>query len=211
MVIDQVKSFIVNTDGSSKSYFDPTIRTETQTVSGSTTTGASVNLGAVAGALGVGGAIGTLARGVNVGGANTNTVTNTATTMIADQQQVSLGPHGSIAMSKTFKLIGVGKNAPKSNYVDLLGKNSLIRFSICITYSVDNGKTFDKLVTDFAVTTNLSFPVVNGKVSDAFASIYKQKKDALAEPMYMFYVNNNIAETTNVYDLYKRGVLVDWQ
>ena len=38
--------------------------------------GVGVNLGAVAGALNVGGAIGTLANGVNVGGGSSNTTTN---------------------------------------------------------------------------------------------------------------------------------------
>lgn len=63
--------FICN--GESMRYYVPTATTSTT----SSTTGASVNLGAVAGALGVGGPVGILASGVNVGGANTNTNSTT--------------------------------------------------------------------------------------------------------------------------------------
>lgn len=55
-------------NGSPSSYYVPSA---TQTTT-SATTGATVNMGAVAGALGVGGQAGTLASGVNVGRANAN-------------------------------------------------------------------------------------------------------------------------------------------
>ena len=47
------------------------------TTSTSSYTGGSVNLGSVAGAVGIGGAVGQLANGVNVGGASTNGTSNT--------------------------------------------------------------------------------------------------------------------------------------
>lgn len=71
MVIDQTKSFFVNSDGKSTSYYDPTIRTTSITDMSSTSNGASVNLGSIAGALGVGGILGQVANGINVGGSNT--------------------------------------------------------------------------------------------------------------------------------------------
>lgn len=58
--------FICNGEG--LRYYTPSAVTNTT----STTTGASVNMGAVAGALGVGGGLGQLASGINVGGAHTN-------------------------------------------------------------------------------------------------------------------------------------------
>ena len=59
--------------GNAICYYVPSATTSSHTSSG----GVGVNLGAVAGALNVGGAIGTLANGVNVGGGSSNTTTNT--------------------------------------------------------------------------------------------------------------------------------------
>ena len=54
-------------------YYVPT----STTVLSSSSSGASVNMGALAGAAGIGGTIGKLANGVNVGGSTTNATTNT--------------------------------------------------------------------------------------------------------------------------------------
>lgn len=237
MVIDQTKSFFVNTDGASTSYYDPTVRTETSTQFGSTTTGASVNLGAVAKAFGVGGAVGTIARGINVGGAQTGGYSNTTTIMIADQQKVNIGPHGSVVMSKQFEVNGLGFSKNQmwdGNYIDIEQKKSPMRFSVCVTFSADNGKTYDKLVTDFYVSSNIVAPVSNNKVSNAFADIYTAKPDALAENVFMFLINNNIGNVGNPmsaaidgvsgdgkksksvpvntnFNTYFQGVLCDWK
>ena len=61
----------------------------------SSTSGGSVNLGAIAGAVGIGGTIGTLAGGVNVGGANTSTNTTT----VYSQRVVSIPPMASISLT----------------------------------------------------------------------------------------------------------------
>ena len=55
MTIDQTKSFFVNSDGTSVSYYDPTVRTTSVTDMSSVTKGGSVNLGSITGALGIGG------------------------------------------------------------------------------------------------------------------------------------------------------------
>lgn len=226
MVIDQTKSFIVNTNGTSTSYFDPTVRTETTSVYNSTTNGASMNLGGVARAFNINGAAGSIMRATNVGTASTSATTNTSTVMIADQPKVNIGPRGSIAMSKQFKLEGVGRGTDtwNSDYVDASSTKCPLRFSITVTYSADNGVTFQKLITNFYVSSNIVVPVSKGIVSDAFASIYQRKPDALVEPVYMFLINSNLPKSTttdwysgvttdvsNIYDTYTRGSLVDWQ
>ena len=72
MTIDQTKSFFVNSDGKSISYYDPTVRTTSTTNIDSHTKGATINLGSVAGALGIGGPIGQIAGGINLGGSGTS-------------------------------------------------------------------------------------------------------------------------------------------
>lgn len=87
--IDLGKSYFIS-NGGSETYYIPTSTTS----SNSSSTGASVNLGAITGALGIGGIAGTLAGGVNVGGGNTTGTTNT----VYSQRIVSIPPMGEISM-----------------------------------------------------------------------------------------------------------------
>lgn len=212
MVIDQTKSFFVNSDGTSTSYYDPTVRTTSTTTSSSSTTGASLNLGAVAGAFGIGGALGTLASGINVGGSGTDGVATTNTTYVADLPQVSLAPRSNGAMSKVFRVNGLGTSAMGNNKVTqthLNDSQSYCRFSVCISYSVDNGKTFEKLVTDFYANSMVVVPVQRkGRVNDALREVYATKSDLLHEPWWLLHFNNNIRYGT---DSMTQGILFDYQ
>ena len=83
LYIDLANTFYVNM-GNSQTYYVPSSTTTSKTSSG----GAGVNLGAVTGALGIGGAAGTLANGINVGGGSSSTTTNT----IYSQRIIALAP-----------------------------------------------------------------------------------------------------------------------
>lgn len=78
LYLDLGNTFFIR-NGAPSPYYVPSA---TQTTTG-TTAGTSVNMGAVAGALGVGGPVGTLARGVNVGNAKTS-----STSVITYSQRV---------------------------------------------------------------------------------------------------------------------------
>lgn len=85
----------------------------------SSTTGGSVNLGAITGAAGIGGAVGTLAGGINVGGANTNTNTTT----VYSQRVVSIPPMASISLNPIdFYTIILKAQSRNQIYSDLLLK-----------------------------------------------------------------------------------------
>lgn len=71
-------------------YYVPTATTSAS----SSSTGAGVNMGAVANAVGVGGAIGKLANGVTVGGEHTNT----SSTTVFSQRVISIAPLSSIEL-----------------------------------------------------------------------------------------------------------------
>lgn len=88
--LDLANSFFIKGEDATP-YFIPSATTSVS----SRTSGGSVNMGAVAGALGVGGSLGRLAGGVNVGGATTNT--NSTTTY--SQRIVSVPPMASISLS----------------------------------------------------------------------------------------------------------------
>lgn len=229
MVIDQTMSFFVNSDGSSTSYYDPTIRTTSTTNASSATSGASVNLGAVTSVLGIGigGALGQLASGINMGGSGTSGEAVTTTTYVADQPRVSIGPHGSGAMSKVFEVNGLSvsslRNAQYSVPV-MKESDSYCRFSVCISYSFDGGQTFDQLTTNFYADSRVSVPVErSGRVNDSLRNLFTIKPDALYEPWWLLSFNDNISaeanssadsfmedskrQTTN----YCNGILFDYQ
>ncbi len=214
MVIDQTMSFFVNSDGSSTSYYDPTIRTTSTTNASSTTSGASINLGAVASVLGIGGALGQLASGINMGGSGTSGEAVTTTTYVADQPRVSIGPHGNGAMSKVFDVNGLSvsslRNAQYSVPV-MKESDSFCRFSVCISYSFDGGQTFDQLTTNFYADSRVSVPVErNGRVNDSLRQLFVIKPDALYEPWWLLAFNDSINAEVDSSN-YCNGILFDYQ
>lgn len=81
--VDLANTFLMR-NGEASAYYIPTASSTTT----GTSSGGGVNLGAVAGAVGIGGAIGTLANGVNVGGGSMSQ--NTKTTF--SQRIISIPP-----------------------------------------------------------------------------------------------------------------------
>ncbi len=223
LVLDQTKSFVIMPDGSSLSYYDPTIRTSTTGTYSSETSGATFNLGGITNALGIGGALGVLANATNVGSSHTDGIMRQNTVSVTDQPHVYIGPKGSVAMSKAYKINGIGDASYIGrNVIDVAPSASTVRFSVCVSYSFDDGKHYEKLVTNFYISSNISVPVIDRKVSKAFYNIYEQKPDALAENMYLFVLPNNIKGVTtdvmgeflvhsNIYDTYIYGSLIDFQ
>lgn len=211
MTIDQTMSFFVNTNGKSISYYDPTIKTTSVTDMASVTKGASINLGAITGALGVGGAIGEIANGINVGGSGTSGSATTHTTYIADQPRVSLAPHSNGALSKVYEIAGIGYTSLKNGGVispKLTDKDSYCRFSVCVSYSFDNGATFDKIVTEFYANSKIIIPVSRkGQVNEALREIYSVKPDALNEYCWMLHFDSNASGQTERI----QGILYDYK
>lgn len=212
MVIDQTMSFFVNSDGQSTSYYDPTVRTTTQTDLSTSTKGASVNLGAIGGALGIGGTLGSILNGVNVGGSGTSGTSTSNTTYFADQPRISLAPKSKGAMSKTFNVSGVGTGSwRRTSAMDtnISANRAGCKFSVCISYSLDGGNTFKKIVTDFFVNSQINVPVTQkGMVNDALRKVYSAKPDALYEPCWLLYFNNNVGGGM---DSRVQGLLYDYQ
>lgn len=212
MTIDQTMSFFVNSNGQSTSYYDPTVRSTSNTDMSSVTKGASVNLGSVAGALGIGGIVGQIANGINVSGSGTSGQATTNATYVSDQPRVSLAPKSNGAMSKVFKVIGIGKeyiNHGSLILPNLTEQTSECRFSVCISYSFDNGETFNKLITNFYTDSKMIIPVEEyGKVNNAMRRLFMEKPDALSEPCWILVPNYNAyKERIGI----ERGILYDYQ
>lgn len=223
MMIDQTKSFVILPGGASKSYYDSNVYTTTSGTYESSTSGTTFNLGAIASILGVGGPVGTLLGATSVNNSSTTGLIRQNSVAITDQPMVNIGPKGSIGMSKAYQIPGIGRDfSSKHHGVDMTSGNSPVKFSVCITYSADEGETFNKLVTNFYLSTSVSEKVHNRKLSLAFNNIYEKKPDALVENWYFFNIPNNIKEKTTdvlgeflthsqIYDYYIKGCLVDYQ
>lgn len=223
LILDQTKSFVIMPDGSSVSYYDPTVHTTTTGNYSSETGSTTFNLGGIASALGVGGILGCLANATTVGSSHTEGIIRQNSVTITDQPQVMIGPKGCVAMSKAYQIKGLGKTAAiADNVVDVPMATSPVKFSVCVSYSLDDGATYEKLVTNMYVSSSIRIPVSGKKISRSFDSIYKMKPDALAENLFMFTMPNNIEYRTsdamgdfmlhtNVYDTYIMGSLIDFQ
>lgn len=223
LTIDKTKSFFVNTTGDSSPLYDATVRTSSTTDFSSGTKGMSVNLGSVAGALGVGGAVGTLLKGVNVGGSNTSGLSTTNTTYTVNQPIVKIGPKGECSVSDNpCKITNIGSvystvYTPDSGLMRVDAPadgtyNGAFRFSISLSYSFDDEDS-RMLTTKFHINNGITIPVSDGKVNQAFKLIYKLKPDALVEPWFMFtiYPGPKKGNKRNIHNIYRRGAFVDFQ
>ena len=207
MIIDQTMSFFVGSDGVSTSYYDPTIRTTTTTDLSSTSRGASVNLGSIASAFGIGGLIGNLASGINLGGSGTSGVSTSNTVYEADQPKVSLGPRGRVKMSKEFKIGSILYNGFNTDDY----AQSPCRFSVCISYSTDEGATFNKLTTEFFLNSSYCIPVNKGQINDAVVRVLESKPDAINEYLWNMSCTSQGKNTTCREELPNLGTLFDYQ
>lgn len=216
MIVDQTKSFFVNSSGISNAYYDPTVRTTTEATSKGGTTGASVNLGAISSALGVGGAVGSLLGGINVGGAQSSVTTVTNSIQSYDLPQVGIGPQGTIQMSKYFEISNIALryndyvNTPPINNHYSTRADSPIQFCVAICYSVDNGESFKTLTTNMYVNSRIVVPVTSKTVNDGIRQIYTFKPDAVNEPYWWIATLNNQPKLKHL-STYFNGVLVDYQ
>ena len=229
MNIDQTRSFFINTNGQSISYYDPTVRTTTNGDFSSNTNTTTFNLGAISNIFGISGSLGSLLNGTTVGSGNTTGNYATNTVSVTDLPIVSIGPKGKTALSKQYEITGIsetylGKNDINTgSFLDVTKEQSPLKFSVCVTYTIGSETEPQKLVTDFYVNTKIIQPVNNGMVADAFRKIYDTKPDALVEPSYFFIVNTNIPdniqelnmwgeyETPDTHIRYIQGSLVDYQ
>ena len=148
LYLDLANTFFV-TSGRSTCYYVPSSTTDSR----SSASGASVNLGAVTNALGVGGFVGSLANGINVGGGATNTTVST----VYSQRIVAVAPQSTIKLPAQY-LIGEKdmKIAPGFDYAKyyMSGFNTMDRGGVLyanIASDSESGKMMfgDKYECDF--------------------------------------------------------------
>lgn len=154
--IDKAACFGTSSKGV-KRYFDPQEYSVTE--GGDSGGGASVNLGSVADAFGVGGVVGTLASGVNVGGDKGKFTATTKT--YKDERLLIVPPHASVALSVdnsrdhptkkrthivtgSYEYFGLESitnslSLKRNQTIVFTEENSPWKMNYMITYSLDNG------------------------------------------------------------------------
>ena len=95
--LDKANTFRIEPNGSYYCYYN----LQQTTVNQGSGSGASLNLGAVTGALGIDGVANTLAQGVNVGRGQETSVSTT----YIDQRVVAIPPHGKMILSKDNPIV----------------------------------------------------------------------------------------------------------
>lgn len=189
--IDLANSFKVDDQGMSTPYFNnKTITTNTNSGSG-----AGLNIGAVTGALGVGGVIGTLAGGVNVGGGS-----SAGTSVTEGQERILVIPPHAMAslplekkvdgkdileISESFTCHNLPDGGIPVNIEEFKvlydENNSIAKNRRIITYST---------VADFSTYSRLNIELYIRAVLGAINSVWTY-------PPYRFYLNDNDLAATN--------------
>lgn len=231
LTIDQQLSFLIDTDGTSKSYYDNTIYASTHTDYNFSTKTFNLNLGSLASALGVGGRLGTLLGGMTIGNSATTGSSDSQTTIMQDEKRINLGPRGSGIMSKVFPVKGIGRAAldkaftsSDHTFIKLDQKSSPLQFQVCISYSFDNGQTFSRLDTKFYVDSMFSEGVpAKQKTGEAMRKVIYSKPDLLGEPWYLISIMDNLPENkenywgldqskkSKIYDFIVNGLLFNYE
>ena len=127
--IDLGNTFLIRGDKAS-AYYVPSAST-TSSTSG---TGVGVNAGAVAGALGIGGTIGKLAGGVNVGGGSSSTTVNTT----FSQRVIAIPPMASKELDYKFLFDEYSRGLRIEKF------SKQIRYRVYFLFGDDIGKQFCK-------------------------------------------------------------------
>lgn len=169
--------------GQATCYYVPSSTTTTH----GSSSGGGVNLGAVTGALGIGGIANTLANGINVGSGSTNSTTSTTYSQrviaIPPMSSVNLPPqymYGQEAkiITKGLKQDGNGEmyvRFPKSSEKGIMhfgdrysynADNSPLQFSCVLTYSADEVCSSSKSMTSYLYLRELIGTVANWDFSE---------------------------------------------
>ena len=210
ITIDQEKSFFIDPSGTSHSYYDPTVHVTSKTDYAGKTSGSSVNLSGLIPMDGVKGPLKSLLGGINISQSSTNGSSVSNTILSTGQKKVSIGPKGIIALERGFKTGMLGSSmtpADAKNTISYQYDNSPVKFSICISYSLNNEITYETLVTDFYASTYTFYPIEQNKnVNNVLRNIMSSKPDLFSQPWYLLYFSNNISEQSIL-----NGVLFDYQ
>lgn len=180
------------------------------TITSSVSSGGSVNLGAVAGFLGIGGAAGAIANGINVGGSSSTGISNTTYA----QRYIAVAPFSSVDLtpqyvfgSKTKELFDgchysdKGINNVFYCYANFSPENPLTSTDCCL-YTKEQTPMSFSFVVAYSKAENsqqLTFQTINMYLSDLYGNkaFEKMKQGSMFsqnELMFHLFVESKKAE-----------------
>lgn len=189
--IDLANSFKVDVQGLSTPYFS----NRTITTNANSGSGAGLNVGAVTNALGVGGVLGTLAGGVNVGGGSSSGTSVTET----QERILVIPPHAMNSLPLEKKVDGKDiEEIPEDLAIQELPDGSIPVNVEEFKVLYDENNSFAKLrriitystVPDFSTYSRLNIEFYVRSVLGAINNKWKY-------PFYRFYLNDNDINATN--------------
>lgn len=210
MTVDRTKTFFQDGKGNSIPYYDPTVAVNTTSSTTGTTSSTTVNLGSQARALGIDGPVATALDGITKGKENSSSSTNTNTVYKIDQPKGEIPPHGRASLGRSFHITGVGRDflgkvvssASQDVNNSFTPEKTYASCSICVSYSINDGKTYETIITDIYANTLLVSKVwQKGKVNDALRRLYSQKGDALSEPWFLLHFESECKNHNAYYSL----------
>lgn len=185
--VDVANSFRIDKEGTAESFVSGVIVSRTT----GSNAGAGLNLGAVTGALGVGGAVGTLASGIGIGGGSSSSTTITET----ESNVLTVPPHGRIVMPQKL-YTNSKKNKTTKNYeilrckpgrYDIVKKGEVEKWAYLPVREPDYEHGMRYVITystmpDFAKYTALPFGFyAKGIIGYSFGT-FKSRLDLISDP-----------------------------
>lgn len=198
--VDMANSFRINSKGDAESFYDSKTLSHTSNNGGSV----GVNLGAVTGALGVGGVLGTLASGISLGKGNSSG------TVVTETQDaiVVVPPGGTITMPQRIAVSPNGKKVAK-NYEKffevpgLKGEQNKKHFTLDaliqkLGFKLERDRFYDlKEIYEFQGTPGIPNEIKSGSL-----------KDFLISRIITYSTDPSFNKYTSLkFDLYTRGFL----
>ncbi|MBQ9638800.1 MAG: hypothetical protein IJV22_04500 [Bacteroidales bacterium] len=180
MTIDRTKSFVVNTDGASTPYYDPTIHVESTASSTGTINGFTT--GAYYGQY-------------STTWVTVNSTTESYSTVIQEQPQINIPPHCTVELPKSVTILKIQENSLNrllaAEYTEHDFEHS-DKFSLYISYSVDGGKTCRQFEQSYYINAAFGVPVVEyGRVNAALRKVLTTKTDCVNEPWWAIYIHSS--------------------
>ena len=212
LYLDLGNTFFIR-GGEAEPYYIPTATSEY----GGNTTGASVNLGAVAGAMGIDGSIGKLANGINVGGASTKgtktTVYSQRVISIPPMSSKSLEPHlffpinynifpmimSYEALKNTFTTTSI-LDLQQGDMIHWNAHNSPIHFSFFLSYAYDEQCDNVKTMKTDIYVTDLYCMCIKGAWANykSFKKTIDYYLDKWETPLHFFVSNTKFSRIKSI-------------
>lgn len=211
LTIDQTRSFLIEPSGTSIPFYDPNMTATSTTEFSANSIGGAYGLSGVTGALKLTQTLSSILGGFSFNFSHIKGHAVTHTTIMKESPQISIAAksHGALPKCQYVKGVGISEFVGRTEQFKEFNKEQAeCKFSVTLTFSFDNGKTYQSINTPFFVSSiAVSNVKEHGKLNDALRSILTRKPDAIYEQWWMLFANDNKGLNDNLV----QGVILDYK